>query len=676
MTNLAVKSSMQRNLTLPDGTIKTFDHDATGAELATSIGPGLAKAALAVKINGELRDLHRPIAEDAKVEIITRKSVDALELIRHDCAHVMAEAVQALFPGTQVTIGPAIETGFYYDFYRETPFSTDDLAAIEAKMREIVGRNAPLVREEWARADAITFFEGKGETFKAELIRDLPPSETISVYRQGTWLDLCRGPHLPSIGHVGDGFKLMKVAGAYWRGDHTKPMLQRIYGTAWRDAKELQAHLTQIEEAEKRDHRKLGKELGLFHFQDETMGSVFWHPKGWTLYRALENYVRRQIMRHGYVEVQTPQLYDSSVFKASGHWDMYGDNMFKIPVKEKDEPDGTSASASETSNPKHEEKHIGIKPMNCPGHILLFKQGIKSYRDLPLRIAEFTNLHRNEAHGALHGLLRVRQMAQDDAHIFCTEDQIQNESIAFCKLLNETYADLGFQVARIRLADRPALRGGSDAVWDKAEQALHQALKTLNLDYDINPGDGAFYGPKLEFYLRDAIGREWQCGTLQCDFVLPERLDASYIGEDGQKHRPVMLHRAILGSLHRFIGVLIEHYAGKMPLWLAPVQAVVCTITNDADAYARDVQAELQAAGLRVEIDTRPEKINAKIRDHSLQKIPLLLVVGAKESAGRSVALRRLGGEQQQIMPLDQAAQELSRESLPPDMVSGLGTRP
>lgn len=655
-----------RTLTLPDGTPKSFPHDATGAELAASIGAGLAKAALAVKLDGEAYDLHRPITRDAKVEIITRKSPEALELIRHDCAHVMAEAVQELFPGTQVTIGPAIENGFYYDFYRDQPFSTDDLAAIETKMREIIARDAKLVREEWPRDEAITFFENKGEKFKAELIRDLPPSETISVYRQGEWLDLCRGPHLPSTGHVGTAFKLMKVAGAYWRGDHRNPVLHRIYGTAWRDDKELQAHLTQLEEAEKRDHRKLGKELGLFHFQDEAMGSVFWHPKGWTLYRVLENYVRRQITKHGYVEVQTPQLFDSSVFKASGHWDMFGDNMFKAHGE---------TVATLTDKIKQGEadsalavKELGVKPMNCPGHVLLFNQGIKSYRDLPLRIAEFTNLHRNEAHGALHGLLRVRQMAQDDAHIFCTEDQIQAESIAFCQLLNQTYADLGFEVARIRLADRPPVRGGSEAVWDKAEQALHLAMKALGYDYDINPGDGAFYGPKLEFYLRDAIGREWQCGTLQCDFVLPERLDAHYVGEDGQKHRPVMLHRAILGSLHRFIGVLIEHYAGKLPLWLAPVQATVCTITNDAETYARQVQAELQAAGMRVTLDVRPEKINAKIRDHSLQKVPLILVVGAKEAEGRSVALRRLGGEQQQIMKLDEAVRALSAEALPPDM--------
>jgi threonyl-tRNA synthetase len=659
---------MPVSLTLPDGKIKSFENTPTGAELAASIGAGLAKAALAVKLDGVVYDLHRPIPRDARVEIITRSSADALELIRHDCAHVMAEAVQSLFPGTQVTIGPAIENGFYYDFYREQPFSTDDLSAIEARMHEIIARNAPLVREEWPRDEAIRFFTEKGEAFKAELIRDLPATEIISIYRQGEWLDLCRGPHLPATGHVGKGFKLLKVAGAYWRGDHRNPMLQRIYGTAWRDEKELQTYLTQLQEAEKRDHRKLGRELNLFHFQDEAMGSVFWHPRGWTLYRVLENYVRRQITRHGYVEVQTPQLFDSSVFKASGHWDMFGDNMFKAHGETVAEIETRlNDPATAAAGPLRE---LGLKPMNCPGHVLLFNQGIKSYRDLPLRIAEFTNLHRNEAHGALHGLLRVRQMAQDDAHIFCTEDQIQAESIAFCQLLQTTYQDLGFSVARIRLADRPARRGGTEAVWDKAEQALHQAMQSLGQSYDINSGDGAFYGPKLEFYLRDAIGREWQCGTLQCDFVLPESLDAHYIGEDGQKHRPVMLHRAILGSLHRFIGVLIEHYAGKLPLWLAPEQIAVCTITREADDYAKQVYDDLQAAGLRTVLDLSGEKINAKIRDHSLQKIPVIMVVGAKEAAARSVALRHLGGEQQQILPLDEAVTMLAAEALPPDLRS------
>ncbi|MER2520810.1 MAG: threonine--tRNA ligase [Bdellovibrionales bacterium] len=644
------------SLTLPDGTVKQYPGPMTGADVALSIGRGLAMAALAVKMDGKLRDLMQPIAQDAKIEIVTKKSVEALDLIRHDAAHVLAEAVQELFPGTQVTIGPTIENGFYYDFARAEPFSPEDFPKIEAKMKEIVARDAALVREEVSRADAIAYFESKGEHYKVELIRDLPESETISIYSQGTWKDLCRGPHLPSIGKVGTAFKLLKVAGAYWRGDHRNAMLQRIYGTAWRDEKELQAYLTQIEEAEKRDHRKIGKELDLFHMQDEAAGSVFWHPKGWTLYRALENYVRRRIAKADYVEVHTPQLYDSSLFKASGHWDVYGDNMFKLAVKNENKPE--------------DPQMIGVKPMNCPGHIQVFKQGIKSYRDLPLRMAEFGNCHRNEAHGAMHGLIRVRQFVQDDAHIFCTEDQIQSESLAFCELLRSMYGELGFEVARVRLADRPEKRVGSDANWDKAETALHEALKGAKLDYDLNKGDGAFYGPKIEFYLRDAIGREWQCGTLQVDFNMPERLDASYVGEDGQKHRPVMLHRAVLGSLHRFIGILIENYMGKFPLWLAPIHAVVATITNDADGYADEVYQTLSKAGLRVELDTRPEKINAKVRDHSLQKVPLLLVVGRKEAEQKTVALRRLGGEAQEFMSLADAAQKLAKEALPPDLLA------
>ena len=645
---------MPLRLTLPDGTVKEFSASVTGLELAASIGKGLAAAALAVKLDGELRDLLRPIEKDAKVEIVTRKSPEALELIRHDTAHILAEAVQELFPGTQVTIGPNVENGFYYDFARAEPFSTDDFPKIEAKMREIVARDAPLVREEWSRDEAIKFFESKGEKYKAELIRDLAADQTITTYAQGAWKDVCRGPHLPSTGKTGTSFKLLKLAGAYWRGDSNNAMLQRIYGTAWRDDKELQAHLTMLDEAEKRDHRKIGKELDLFHMQDEAAGSVFWHPKGWTLYRTLENYVRRRIEKAGYVEVHTPQLFDSSLFKASGHWDMYGDNMFKVAVKSGDAPEDV--------------KWLGIKPMNCPGHVQIFKQGITSYRDLPLRMAEFGNCHRNEAHGAMHGLIRVRQMVQDDAHIFCTEDQIQSESLAFCEVLRSMYAELGFDVARVRLADRPEKRTGSDEVWDKAEGALHSALKAAGLDYDMNSGDGAFYGPKIEFYLKDAIGREWQCGTLQVDFNMPERLDASYVGEDGQKHRPVMLHRAILGSLHRFLGVLIEHYAGKFPLWLSPVQATICTITNDAEAYAQEVFDALTAAGIRAKLDVRSEKINAKIRDHSLQKVPLILVVGKKESESKTVALRRLGGEAQEIMGLSDAVKTLSAEATPPDL--------
>jgi len=644
------------NLTLPDGSVKSFPAPVTGAELAASIGAGLAKAALAIKWNGAMMDLNRTIAADGKVEVITRKSPEALDLIRHDAAHVMAEAVQELFPGTQVTIGPSIENGFYYDFARNEPFSTDDFPRIEEKMREIVARNKPLERRTLPRDKAIEFFEKKGEQYKVELIRDLPADQEISLYSQGEWADLCRGPHLPSTGHVGKAFKLTKLAGAYWRGDSKNAMLQRIYGTAWRDENELLAYLTMIEEAEKRDHRKLGRELDLFHFQDEAPGSVFWHRKGYTIYREIENYVRRRIEKEGYIEVKTPQLYDSSLFKASGHWDMYGDKMFKVQIAKNEAEEGSR------------DEMLGLKPMNCPGHIQIFRQGIKSYRDLPIRMAEFGNCHRNEAHGSLCGLLRVRQMTQDDAHIFCTEDQIRGESLAFCELLRSIYKDMGFEVARVRLADRPPVRAGSDSVWDKAESALHDALKAAGLKYDMNPGDGAFYGPKMEFYLRDAIGREWQCGTLQVDFVLPERLDAAYVGEDGQKHRPVMLHRAILGTLHRFIGIMVEHYAGKFPLWMAPVQAVVATITNDADDYAREVQKTLADAGLRAELDVRSEKINAKIRDHSLQKVPAILVVGRKEAEGKSVALRRLDGKDQELLSLTDVVNRLAAEATPPDL--------
>ncbi|MFY9287484.1 MAG: threonine--tRNA ligase [Alphaproteobacteria bacterium] len=662
MTQAAQNTTSPLRLTLPDGNVKEFSGPVTGLELASSIGKGLAAAALAIKLDGEMRDLLRPIERSGKVEVVTRKSADGLELIRHDTAHILAEAVQELFPGTQVTIGPNIENGFYYDFARDTPFSTDDFPKIEAKMKEIIARDTPLVREEWKRDDAIKFFNSKGEKYKAELIQDLPANETITVYSQGgpnDWKDLCRGPHMPSTGKIGTSFKLLKLAGAYWRGDSKNAMLQRIYGTAWRDDKELQAYLTMVDEAEKRDHRKIGKELDLFHFQDEAAGSVFWHAKGWTLYRALENYIRRRLDQAGYVEVLAPQLIDSSIFKASGHWDLYGDNMFKITVPSKKE-DGESPA---------EPKQIGVKPMNCPGHVQIFKQGIKSYRDLPLRMAEFGMCHRNEAHGALHGLMRVRQFVTDDAHIFCSEDQIQTESVRFCELLRSVYADLGFEIARVRLADRPEKRVGTDAIWDKAEKALHEALKAAGLPYDMNPGDGAFYGPKIEFYLKDAIGREWQCGTLQVDFNMPERLDATYIGEDGQKHRPVMLHRAILGSMHRFIGILTEHYVGKFPLWMAPTHAVICTITNDAEDYANEVYATLIKAGLRVQTDVRPEKINAKIRDHSLQKVPLILVVGKKEAEQKSVALRRLGGEAQEMMSLADASKKLATEALPPDLV-------
>ncbi len=633
-------------VTLPDGAQRTFAGPVTGAELAASISKSLAKEALAVRVGGVLRDLSHAIAADATVAIVTRGDEDALELIRHDAAHVMAEAVQALWPGTQVTIGPAIANGFYYDFARTTPFTPDDLEKIEAKMREIVAANRPFSREEWPRAQAIEFFKAKGESYKAELISDLPEDVAISIYRQGEWLDLCRGPHLPSTAKVGTAFKLMKVAGAYWRGDHRNAMLQRIYGTAWRDDKELKAHLTQLEEAERRDHRRLGREMDLFHLQEEAVGSIFWHAKGWTLWRVLENYVRDRIAAAGYIEVRTPQLIDRVLWEQSGHWEKFRAAMF-------------TALADE-------DKVLALKPMNCPGHVQIFRQGIKSYRDLPLRMAEFGACHRNEPSGALHGIMRVRAFTQDDAHIFCTEDQITAESVAFCRLLESVYKDFGFTDISVKFSDRPPVRAGADEVWDRAESALKTAVEAAGLPYTLNPGEGAFYGPKLEFVLRDAIGRDWQCGTLQVDFVLPERLDAEYVGEDGAKHRPVMLHRAILGSMERFIGVLIEHYAGRFPIWLAPLQVVVATITNDADAYGAEVEAALKKAGLRVALDTRNEKINLKVREHSLQKVPVMVVVGNREAENRAVALRRLGGKDQEVLSLDDAVARLAEEARSP----------
>ncbi|WP_342234986.1 threonine--tRNA ligase [Inquilinus sp. OTU3971] len=639
-------------ITLPDGAVRRFDRPMSGADIAADISKSLAKAAIALTIDGKLMDLATVVDRDAKVGIVTRSSPEALELIRHDAAHVMAEAVQELYPGTQVTIGPAIENGFYYDFARDEPFTPDDLEKIEAKMRQIIGRNAPFTREVWDRTKAIEFFKDKGEKYKAEIIQDLPESESISVYRQGAWLDLCRGPHMPTTGGVGQGFKLTKVAGAYWRGDHRNAMLQRIYGTAWRDQKELDAHLHQLEEAERRDHRKLGREMDLFHLQEEAAGSVFWHPKGWTLYRTLENYIREKLARADYVEVKTPQLVDSSLFKASGHWDMYGDNMFKVAIGQKE--DGSP------------ERLSGIKPMNCPCHVQIFKQGIVSYRDLPIRMAEFGSCHRNEPSGALHGLMRVRAFTQDDAHIFCTVEQSVTESARYIALQYEVYRDLGFPDVAVKLALRPDVRAGSDEQWDVAEKALRDALVAAGLEFEELPGEGAFYGPKIEFHLTDAIGRTWQCGTLQFDSVLPERLDATYVGEDGAKHRPVMLHRAILGSLERFIAILIENYAGKLPLWLAPVQAVVTTITSEADGYAQEVHAALLAAGIRAEIDLRNEKINYKVREHSLKKVPLMLVVGKREAENRNVALRRLGGEAQEVLALGEALHKLVEEARSP----------
>ena len=643
-------------ITLPDGSIRSLPKGATGADVAAAIGPGLAKNALAAKVDGAVQDLDLPIDRDAAVAIVTRASPEALELIRHDAAHVLAEAVQRLYPGTQVTIGPAIDDGFYYDFARDQPFTLDDLAKIEAEMRRVVERNSPIVREVWDRDAAIDYFKSHGEFFKAELIEGFPAGEPTTVYRQGDWLDLCRGPHMASTGRLGQAFKLTKLAGAYWRGDSRNPMLQRIYGTAWRDQKELDAYLHMLEEAEKRDHRRLGREMDLFHLQEEAAGSVFWHPHGWTLYRTLESYLRRRLDAGGYVEVRTPQLYEKSLFEASGHWGTYGHNMFKVEVGHGHE---------------HEEvRQYGIKPMNCPAHVQIYRQGLKSYRDLPLRMAEFGSCHRNEPSGALHGIMRVRQFTQDDAHIFCTPDQVVGETTRFCTLLKQVYDDMGFTDVKVKLALRPDKRIGSDELWDRAERELALAAKDAGLEVEELPGEGAFYGPKLEFHLTDAIGRGWQCGTLQLDFNMPERLDAEFVEADGQRKRPVMLHRAIFGSMERFIGILIEHYAGRLPGWLAPVQVVVTTITSDADHYAGEVVARLKAAGLRVAIDLRNEKINYKIREHSLAKVPVIAVVGKREAAERTVALRSLGVEKQEFLPLDSTVEHLhSTMSSPLDRV-------
>ncbi|MCY4547555.1 MAG: threonine--tRNA ligase [Defluviicoccus sp.] len=634
-------------VTLPDGSRRPFDAPPTGGEVAASIGAGLARAAVAVKVDGELRDLARPIERDAAVEILTRRSDEALELIRHDAAHVMAEAVQDLFPGTQVTIGPAIESGFYYDFARPTPFSSEDLAVIERRMHEIVARDEAIVREVWDRADAVRRFADQGEAYKAEIIEGLPDGEAVTVYRQGEWLDLCRGPHLPSTGHVGKGFKLLKVAGAYWRGDSNNEMLQRIYGTAWRDEKELKAHLRRLEEAERRDHRRLGREMDLFHFQEEAPGAAFWHPRGWRLYLRLIDYMRRRQDEAGYVEISTPDLMDRSLWELSGHWDTFREHMF----------------TSETED----GRVFAVKPMNCPGGVQVFRQGTRSYRELPLRVAEFGRVHRYEPSGALHGLMRVRAFVQDDAHIFCTPDQTEAECRIVVALILDIYRDFGFEDVRILFSDRPAKRIGSDEVWDQLEGALRGALDGMGLEYGVNPGEGAFYGPKIEFVLRDAIGRDWQCGTLQVDLNLPERLDAAYVGEDGERHRPVMLHRALFGSIERFLGILLEHYAGHLPFWLAPLQIVVATITGDADGYAAEVAKAARAAGLQVELDLRNEKIGYKVREHSVRKVPVLLVVGRNEVEARTVAIRRLGGRQQEVLALETAIDRLKSEAAGPD---------
>ena len=633
-------------VTLPDGSRREFGDPGTGAELAAAIGPGLAKAAVAVKIDGRPRDLATLIDHDAAVAIITRDMPEGVEILRHDAAHVMAEAVKELYPETQVTFGPATETGFYYDFARATPFTPDDLERIEERMRDIVRRDEPINREVWDRDKAVAFFDRIGERYKAEYIGEIPPEQEISLYRQGNFVDLCVGPHLPSTGRLGQAFKLMNVAGAYWRGDPNNAQLQRVYGTAWPNQKELDQYLFRLEEAERRDHRRLGRELDLFHLQEEAVGSIFWPPKGWKLFRIIEDYMRRRLDAAGYQEVKGPQLLDRSLWETTGHWENFRENMFIAESRD--------------------EKILALKPMNCPGHVLIFRNRLRSYRELPLRLAEFGSCHRNEPSGALHGIMRVRAFTQDDAHIFCTADQVTSEAIAFCELLLSIYRDFGFADVAIKFADRPPHRTGSDEVWDRAEHDLKAAVEAAGLSYTVNPGEGAFYGPKLEFVLRDALGRDWQCGTLQLDFNMPERLGATYVGEDGGRHVPVMLHRAILGSFERFIGILIEHYAGNLPLWLTPVQAVVASITEEAAPYAEEVARELTAAGLRAIADPGNEKISYKVREHSLAKVPLILAVGRREAEQRTISLRRLGSPAQEALALGEAIARLKVEAVPP----------
>lgn len=643
-------SAEMLNITLPDGAVRQVAAGTTPLDIAEAISKGLAKKCVAANVNGKEWDLTRPFEGDSTLSLITRDTPEGLEVLRHDCAHVLAQAVQELFPGTQVTIGPNIEDGFYYDFAREEKFSTDDFAKIEERMRKIVDQDLPIRREVWDRDAAMKHFEEIGEKYKAEIIRDLPAGEPITLYFQGDWHDLCRGPHLPSTGRLGKAFKLTKLSGAYWRGDQNNAQLQRIYGTCWANDADLAAYVKRIEEAEKRDHRKIGQSMDLFHIQEEAKGMIFWHPKGWTVYRLLLDYMRRRIASTGYVEVKTPQIADKSLWERSGHWEKFQDSMF----------------ISETE----EGETLCVKPMNCPLHIQIFNHGQRSYRDLPIRMAEFEGLHRCESSGSTHGLLRVRQLAQDDAHIFCTEDQIVEESRDFVTLLNSVYADLGVELHSVKLALRPDKRFGTDEQWTIAEDKLEQAANAAGVQVERIANEGAFYGPKLEFHLRDAIGRTWQCGTLQLDYVLPERLDAEYVGADGLKHRPVMLHRAIFGSLERFIGVLIEHYAGAFPLWLSPTQIVVAAITSDADGYAQEVSDTLKAAGLRVECDLRNEKIGYKVREHSLAKVPLILVVGKKEAEERTVALRRLGVENERQIPMSlaDAVTQLTAEAAPPDL--------
>ncbi|WP_400765406.1 threonine--tRNA ligase [Methylosinus sporium] len=638
-------------VTFPDGASRQFEPGVSGLDIAKSISPSLAKRTVAMALDGELRDLVDTIDRDAKIEFVGREDPRALELIRHDCAHLLAEAVQELFPGTQVTIGPVIENGFYYDFYRSEPFTPDDLPAIEKKMREIVARDAAITKEVWSRDQAKTYFTAKGEAFKRELIESIPGGEDLKIYRQGHWLDLCRGPHLPSIGKVGTAFKLMKVAGAYWRGDHNNPMLSRIYGTAFARQEDLDAYLHRLEEAERRDHRRLGREMDLFHFQEEGPGTIFWHEKGWALFQSLVSYMRRRQKAAGYREVNTPQVLDRALWETSGHWQTYRENMFLTKTED--------------------ERIFALKPMNCPGHVQIFKNGLKSYRDLPVKIAEFGIVHRYEPSGALHGMMRVRAFTQDDAHIFCNEDQIMEEALKINDLILTIYKDFGFDHVVVKLSTRPEKHVGSDEAWAKAEAALYKVLdelKARGLETGVNPGEGAFYGPKLEYTLRDAIGREWQCGTTQVDFNLPGRFGAFYIGADSEKKTPVMIHRAMFGSLERFTGILIEHYAGHLPLWLSPLQIVVCTITQDADDYALEVAAEARKLGLSVDLDLRNEKITYKVREHSLAKVPALLVVGKKEAAERTVSIRRLGSQAQSSASLSDALAALAAEATPPDV--------
>ena len=627
-------------ITFPDKSVKSYNSGVTGLEIAESISKSLAKKAFLVEIDGVLADLSLPIRQDCSLRILTDQDPESLEIIRHDAAHITAQAAKELFPDIQVTIGPAIKDGFYYDFAKNEPFTPDDLAKIEAKMHEIVKQNEPFIREEWERDEAIKFFKDMGEHYKAEIIESIPAGETITLYRQGSFIDLCRGPHCPSTGRI-KHFKLMKIAGAYWRGDSDNEMLQRVYGTAWASKEDLEQHLYRLEEAEKRDHRKLGKALSLFHLQEEAQGMVFWHERGWNIYQVIEKYLRNKLRQAKYFEVKTPMLVDRKLWEESGHWEKFRENMFTV---------------------ESDERTYALKPMNCPCHVQIFNHGTKSYRDLPIRMAEFGSCHRNEPSGSLHGLLRVRNFVQDDAHIFCREDQINSETVAFCRLLQEVYADFGFTKVKVKFSDRPEVRAGDDAVWDKSESALRAAVEQAGLEYEINPGEGAFYGPKLEFVLTDAVGRDWQCGTIQVDFVLPERLGAEYVATGGEKERPVMLHRAIIGTFERFIGILIEEYAGKFPLWLAPVQVAIVGITNDQDDYIVSLQEKFTRAGIRSELDISREKVNYKIRNFSNQKVPIIAVVGKKEQENNTLSLRHLGSDEQQVLPVDEFVQMVQQE--------------